>query len=87
MLTLEKINMKKKIIKLTTIILLIFFISIFFSYLIVNLDIFTDTTLFNQFDLDSQTELFTMGIPNGNENFGGVASIKCPHCLEQGVEV
>jgi hypothetical protein len=76
--------MERKIRKLITIFLVIFFISIF-SLLIVNLDIFTDTTLFNPFY--SQTELFSMGIPNGNENFGGVASIKCPHCLEQGVEV
>ncbi len=73
--------------KIITILLIVLMISFLFYLLIVNLNIFTDTTMFNQFDLDTQTELFTMKIPNGNENFGGVASIKCPHCLEQGVEV
>jgi hypothetical protein len=42
--------------------------------------------MFNQFDLDTQTELFTMKIPNGNENFR-VAGVKCPKCIKQGVEV
>jgi hypothetical protein len=72
--------------KIITILLIVLMISFLFYLLIVNLNIFTDTTMFNQFDLDTQTELFTMAIPNGNENFG-VPGVKCPHCLEQGVEV
>jgi hypothetical protein len=80
-MAMQKMNMK-----IITIVLIVLMISFLFYLLIVNLNIFTDTTMFNQFDLDTQTELFTMKIPNGNENFR-VAGVKCPKCIKQGVEV
>ncbi len=78
--------MERKIKKIITIVLIVLMLSFLFYLLIVNLNIFTDTTMFNQLDLDTQTELFSMGIPNDNENFL-IVDKKCPHCLEQGVEI
>jgi preprotein translocase subunit SecG len=69
--------------KYTKIVAIIFLITILLSFIIINQDN-SFTTLFN--NLDIQTELFSMGIPNGNESFG-VPSIQCPYCLKQGVEV
>ena len=71
--------------KILTIILIALMISSLFYLLIINLNIIIpDTTLFNDFYL--QTEFYSMGIENGPENHG-VPSIKCPKCLKDDVEV